>query len=509
MISRYNSKSNRDLKILIIDNNNEDIELIQNLLKKSNKFKTIFEYTYISAIQRLEKEKFDCIILDLTIPDATTALKIIIKRFPELPIIIITNNNENMSIESTHEGAQDYLVKGRIDSELLMRSIMYAIDIKKADNELRNSEKKYKDFVDTILEGLWIVDREGKTIYTNKQLLDMLGYNQDEIIGRPFFNFVHEKFREDAKKFFERRKKGLKDRYDFCFTRKDGSNIWVIVSASPIFDNEGTFSGALGLFTDISKHKEIEKSLEQSYKEQLKLSKEWYATFNAISDVVCIVDVEGKISRCNSASKNLFKLSVESIVGKTCWELLNCPSERKDKCPILFATINAEKRILTTKVKNKWYRSSVDPILDDDNNLIGGVHIISDITKYKEAQIELQESELALKKSQEVAHIGHWTWYPKTNIVTWSEEMFNIFGITKEIYNSFGGNLDKVINDTVHPEDIESVKKANQFIVEQKYGAPMEYRIVWPDKSIHTVYAVPGDISLDESGKVERLFGIT
>jgi PAS domain S-box-containing protein len=382
------------------------------------------------------------------------------------------------------------------------------------DNELSLSNAKlYKTVVDTILEGCWIIDQEGKTIYTNQQLLNMLGYNQDDIIGQPFFNFVDEKFREDAKKFFERRKSGLKDKYDLCFNRKDGSELWVIVSASPMFDDKGKFKGALGLLTDISEHKATEKSLEQSYKEQLKLSKEWYSTFNAISDVVCIVDTEGKISRCNNASIDLFKLPVEKIVGKTCWELLNCPSERIDKCPILSVTKNVEKQVLTSKVKNKWYRSSVDPILDNGNgrnghNLIGGVHIISDITKYKEAQIELQENELALKKSQEVAHVGHWIWYPKTNIVKWSDEMFDIFNLTKEKYDSLGGNLDKVIDNTVHPDDINVVKKANQFVIERKQSIPMEYRIIWPDNIVHVVYAIPGDISLDESGNVERLFGI-
>lgn len=515
---RYDrTKSNDNMKVLIIDDSKEDIDIIQNLLKKTDiiKFDIIHEYTLSSASQHIEKEKekFDCIILDLNLPDSSgmNSLKVVQKRFPELPIVVLTViDDEKIAIESLREGAQDYLVKGSIDGELILRSIIYAIERKKVDNKLRKSETIYRNFIDTILEGLWMVDQEGNTVYTNQQLLNMLGYDKYEIIGQPFFNFVNEKFREDAKKFFERRKSGLKDKYDFCFNKKDGSELWVIVSASPMFDHKGKFTGSLGLLTDISKHKATEKSLEQSYKKQLKLSKEWYSTFNSISDVVCIVDIEGKISRCNNASIDLFKIPKEKIIGRTCWEILDCPQERKDKCPILFATKDAKKRTLTSKIKDKWYRSSVDPIFDNDNghNLIGGVHIISDITKYKETQIELQESELALKKSQEVAHVGHWTWYPKSNIVKWSDEMFKIFGITKETYNSLGGNLDKVVDNTIYPDDIETVKKVNQSVIDQKHGTPIEYRTIWPDNTIHTVYAIPGEIYLDESGNVERLFGI-
>ncbi len=384
------------IKVLIVDNNSDDVYLIKELLKDITvvRFELLHETSLNSVLELIEKEhnkkeKFDCILLDLNLPDSlgTDTLKNILNKFPGLPIIILTVlDDENIALESLQNGAQDYLVKGKINGEIVYRSIRYAVERKKTENGLRESEKKYKNIADTILEGLWTTDAEGKTTYVNRQLADMLGYTPEEILDHPFFNFVDKSLQNEAKQFFERRKKGFKDRYDFRFVKKDGSILWVIVSASPIFDKKGKFAGTMGLLTNIAERKLMEQSLEKS-------AQQWNSTFNAISDVVCIIDPEGKMIRCNNAANILFKKPNKEIIGKTCWEILNCSPEILKKCPIINAHKTYKREVLTQQIDDKWFHSSVDPIVDNKNNMIGSVHIISDITKYKLSQNELKESE--------------------------------------------------------------------------------------------------------------------
>ena len=385
---------NNKIKVLIVDDNSDDVYLIKELLKDITviQFELLHEKSLNSALELIENNKnnkFDCILLDLNLPDSlgTDTLKNMLNRFPGLSVVILTAlDDEDIALKLLQDGAQDYLVKGKINGEIVYRSIRYAIERKKAENGLRESEKKYKNIADTILEGLWTTDAEGKTTYVNKQLAEMLGYIPEEILNQPFFNFVDKPLQNDARQFFERRKKGFKDRYDFRFVKKDGSILWVIVSASPIFDNKGKFVGTMGLLTNIAERKLNEQLLEKS-------AQQWNSTFNAISDIICVIDSEGKITRCNHASERLFKKPYENIIGKTCWEVLNCPSERLKKCPIINMQKTHKRETVTQQIDGKWFHSSVDPIIDDKGNMIGGVHIISDITKYKLAQNQLRESE--------------------------------------------------------------------------------------------------------------------
>jgi len=382
---------NEPIKILIVDDNSDDVYIIKQLLKDITiiQFELLHEKSLNSGLDYLEREKFECVLLDLNLPDSQGigTLKNLTNKFPELPIVILTIiDDEDIAIESLHYGAQDYLVKGKINGEIISRSIRYAIERKKTENSLINNERKYKNIIDTILEGLWMIDREGKTTYVNKQLADMLGYTREDMFNLPFFDFVDKDYRDDAKQFFERRKKGIKDMYDFCFNKKDGSILWVIVSASPIFDNKGKFAGAIGLLTDITERKLIEESLKKS-------SQEWYSTFNSISDVVCIISNNGEILRCNDAAGKFFNKPSKEIVGNMCWKLVHGTSMPIDECPILRMQKTHRREILTQQIGNKWFFSSADPLIDDTGNIIGAVHIMSDITKYKLYQNALKESE--------------------------------------------------------------------------------------------------------------------
>lgn len=477
--------TSNEIKVLFVDDSSEDVYIIRELLKDiTTEFKFFHEPSLNSALELIQKEKFDCVLLDLNLPDSsgTDTLKSVLKQCPELPIVVLTIlDDEDMAIQSLHDGAQDYLVKGKITGEIVSRSIRYAIERKKVENALIENEKKYRNIVDTTLEGLWVIDTEGITTYVNKQLVEMLGYTEGEILGQPFFNFVDGYILNDAKQFFERRKKGIKDRYDFRFIKKDSSILWVIVSASPIFDENGKFTGAIGLLTDITERKLMEQSLERSIKE-------WDSTFNAISDTVCIVDLNGEITRCNDAAKILFKTTCEEdIIGKNCWEILTCPPDRLEVCPILKAKESKKRETLTVQVNNKWYQSSLDPIIDSEGNIIGGVHIISDITKYKVSQEELKESEQLYRTITEYSNDMIWTLDTEGHFTFFNKRAEQISGYKlKEMKSTYFGSLvikqdlDKVIdlfhstlNGQYQQYEVTFINKYNKHITLSVNAAPI------------------------------------
>jgi len=130
---------------------------------------------------------------------------------------------------------------------------------KKAEEALRLSEEKYRRIVDTAMEGVWQVDREFRIIFVNRRMTQMLGYGESELLGRPTGDFLLAEDMAVQKVKWANREKGLSESYERRFRRKDGTILWTITSASPLFDEGGNFAGSYAMMTDISGRKAAEE----------------------------------------------------------------------------------------------------------------------------------------------------------------------------------------------------------------------------------------------------------
>jgi diguanylate cyclase (GGDEF)-like protein/PAS domain S-box-containing protein len=160
----------------------------------------------------------------------------------------------------SHEEAR-IVVCGEDEVLVIIRDIT---DRKRMEEALRESEERYRRIIETTSEGVWIIDAENQTIFANNRMAQMLGYNLDEILNQPVLTFVHEKWQAIAAVSILHLSKGNRETFDLQFCRKDGSNLWVMVSANPIFDQAGQYVGALGMFTDITERKRAEVEVQQS-----------------------------------------------------------------------------------------------------------------------------------------------------------------------------------------------------------------------------------------------------
>ncbi len=137
---------------------------------------------------------------------------------------------------------------------------------KEAEEALRQSEERYRDIVNTADEGIWIIDADRNTEFVNSKMAAMLGYRVDEMIGQSLFAFMDEEGKATAANV-ERRHQGIKEQHDFKFRRKDGGDLWVIISTNPLFDQAGRYAGALGMVTDITERKRMEETLRRRVQE--------------------------------------------------------------------------------------------------------------------------------------------------------------------------------------------------------------------------------------------------
>ncbi len=137
------------IKVLLIEDNEDDAELIRRILLKGISVSIDMERTdrLSSALERLAAEPFDAVLSDLGLPDSKGigTFSRIHTKYPDTPIIVLSGlSDEELAIKAVQSGAQDYFVKGHVDGDLLGRSIRYAIERQKLLTQLEKSLKEIK-----------------------------------------------------------------------------------------------------------------------------------------------------------------------------------------------------------------------------------------------------------------------------------------------------------------------------------------------------------------------------
>jgi len=158
----------KPIKVLLIEDSVFATRHTQKMLAEANgsQIDTVLECAdqLSVGLERLAKDEIDIVLLDLTLPDShdLDTFTSVHAQAPEMPIVVLTGlEDETLAVEAVHKGAQDYLVKGQLNSNLLKRSILYAIERKQVQEELR----KHKEHLEELVE-----ERTAQLKKTNEQL---------------------------------------------------------------------------------------------------------------------------------------------------------------------------------------------------------------------------------------------------------------------------------------------------------------------------------------------------
>ncbi len=125
-------------------------------------------------------------------------------------------------------------------------------------------------------------------------------------------------------------------------------------------------------------------------------AEKWQSTFDGINNSVFLLDPDGKIQRANKISMDWF--GTTDLLGKKCYEVVHKTDCHFEGCPLVKMKISKRRESMILKLDEKWLEVVVDPILDGKNNLIGAIHVTSDVTVQKFAEEALRQSEQDYKK---------------------------------------------------------------------------------------------------------------
>jgi PAS domain S-box-containing protein len=129
---------------------------------------------------------------------------------------------------------------------------------------LQDSEQRFKQLVDVAQEGIWVTDDRGMITYVNQRMVELLGYQNGAMLGRPVLDFIDATSRDSAQQALKAGGSASFGSQDLRFRRRDGGEVWGLVSGSPILNRDGSVVGAVGMVTDITERKRAEDRLRRS-----------------------------------------------------------------------------------------------------------------------------------------------------------------------------------------------------------------------------------------------------
>jgi len=261
------------LRLLCIDDREEDAELERLSLSRAG---YQIEATRAASEDQLaaavDGGGWDVALLDYTLPgwDCRAALQQLLAACPGIPVISVAGTiGEETAVEMLKLGAADYVAKDHLERLpfVVGRALEAARDHRArlvAESALRASETRYRRMVETAAEGILVSDEEFTIAFCNERMSSMLGYGHGELLGRHVPELHVAEDEESGADQESRRRAGESTRYPARFLKADGSELWVNVSASPIFDDAGGFAGSLAMVADMSMQRDAEGRLKQA-----------------------------------------------------------------------------------------------------------------------------------------------------------------------------------------------------------------------------------------------------
>ena len=124
------------LNVLLIEDSLDDADLVQEVLEQIDtvRLTIVWERNLADGLKRLTDGGIDVVLLDLSLPDSFSiqTLRKTLSQAPEIPVVVLTGlNDKDVAFEAVQNGAQDYLVKGTVDAEILLRSMLHAVERKR------------------------------------------------------------------------------------------------------------------------------------------------------------------------------------------------------------------------------------------------------------------------------------------------------------------------------------------------------------------------------------------
>jgi PAS domain S-box-containing protein len=324
----------KTIKVLLVEDNPGDIFLLQALLTEVTT--TVVELIPVErlsdALNSLSHDIFDVILLDLSLPDSQgwDTFVAVLHRAQATPIIILTGtDDENLTIRAMQEGAQDYLIKGQVTGDLLVRSMRYAIERRRIEEALRHSEERFRVALQNSPIFVYNQDRELKYTWVYNPFL---GFSVEEMLGKTDEDLIDH---GDAQRLTQIKTSVLNS----CISTRAEVPIstgqetrYFDLTVEPLRNESQEVIGITCASIDISDRKQAEAKI-----------REQAALLDITTDAICVRDLENQILFWSHGAETLYGWQASEVYGKNANDILFTEQQLPDVEAAFLQVLNQGK----------------------------------------------------------------------------------------------------------------------------------------------------------------------
>jgi len=251
--------------------------------------------------------------------------------------------------------------------------------------DLAASENRYKRIVENLNEGIWVIDRYNNIRFVNQALADMLGYNIEDMLGMPVFDFENQNNQSVLKKQISERKKGVSNVYEIELLHKQGHTVLIQVESAPLLDDQNKFDGFVEGIKDMTdirsqqlKLKMLSSAVEQSGSMVLITDKD--AIIEYANPKLCSVTKYTKEELLNQNARIFQPENIVSQEVTDLWERINQGQEWQ-----------GEMQLRKKENGEIWVLMSVSSITNEQSVITHFVTVFEDVSQLKEAHLRMEE----------------------------------------------------------------------------------------------------------------------
>jgi PAS domain S-box-containing protein len=394
------------IKVLLVEDNPGNVRLIRKMLKEAKLALADMEdvTSLLTAVERLAKGGIDAVLLDLGLPDSQgiSTFVELHNQFPGTPIVVLTGlTDEELGLQAVRQGAQDYLVIGKVNGEWLCRAILYAVERMQGKEALEKSEEQYRLLFEKNLAGVYRTALDRRITDCNEAFVKVFGFaSREEILAHPVKDLYFDPREPEAITARLRAEKSLTN-LELRLKRKDGNTIWVLVNENLIEGQAGSPPFILGTIVDITRRREAEEALRQS-------ESHLRAIVETEPECVAKVAPNGEILQMNPAGLAMIEAeSFAEVKGKSVLPLI-APKHQAAFKALLGGVCsgnraNLEFEIVGLKGARRWVESYAVPIatIVDETGSSCMLAVMRDLTERKQGEEALRGLSTRLLRLQD------------------------------------------------------------------------------------------------------------
>ncbi len=461
--------------------------------------------TPLECLKVLKDFKPDIVVMDVHMPGCSgIELAQVIRQddtWGQMPIMFLSSeSNLDRQLAAMNLGGDDFLSKP-IEPGTLVAAINARVkrsrQIGRLTGELQQALLESK-FQLTTMDQHDIVssaDVAGNIIDVNDKFCEISGFSREELLGKNH-RLLKSGYHPDSfyKELWHTISKGEVWHGTICNHKKNGDEYWVESTIVPFLDEKGKPYKYVSARTDITSLRKSEERLNRSQTIADMGTWDW----NIRKDSVYWSD---KVKKLYGYTPELENITYEHFIKIVHPDDQVAVNNAVTACLEQGVKYNIEHRVVWPDNSVHWMLECGDVIRDKNGNPLQMLGVVQDITERKLYQQNLIKSEQQLREAQSLARIGNWQANLLTGELSWSDEIFRIFGYKP---GSFIPSVDRFIA-TVHPDDRELVN-ASETRAQQTGRHDVVHRIVRPDGSIRHVHEL-ARAECDSAGKIVRLTG--